>query len=335
MTTIGRLDTVLRRHWATLAPGEPPPTCFSFLLLTKGTEPVGKVVLLAFAGDERVPRFALKLARLKEHNSAIQNEYQNLRRIAGHGRHGRVRTPESLLCWENEGRLCLVESVVEGVDLWQATSRSRSVAFVAPIVEWLIHLSRMTVECRSQPLTEHVTASVERAARQVRTAQERRVLDAAIRHLQTLPAGPLPVVFEHDDMGTWNITVSREGHLGVLDWESSRPDGLPARDLFYFLAHYGFMMDESRTPADRLRSFVATFLRRGPFAHIATSAVHRYADALRLSHAWLGPLFLMCWLGHATAEVDRVGTALSDSLFWRMLALALDHDCRLHFLEAS
>ena len=335
MITIGRVDTVLRRQWGMLAPGEPPPTDISFMMLTKGVEPVGKVVLLAFLADECRPRFVLKLARLKEHNPSIRNEYENLRLIAAHGRHGCVLTPESLLCWEDEGRLCLIETVVEGVDLRQANLRSRSVAFVAPIVEWLIHLSRVTAGGRSAAPAEDVTASVAHAAHYIRTEQERRVLDAVVQHLRALPAAPLPRVFEHADMGTWNVTVSREGHLGILDWESSRPDGLPARDLFYFLAHYGFMMHASRTPSQRLVSFTETFLRQGPFARIAIEAIHRYTDALRLSPAWLGPLFLICWLRHATAEVDRVGTGLTDSFFWRMLTLALDHDCRLNFLEAS
>lgn len=335
MITTGRLAAILRQHWDTLAPGEPTPTGASFLVLTKGVEPVGKIVLLAFVADERRPRFVLKLARLKAHNSAIQNEHRNLRMLAGHGRHGAVLTPESLLCWEDEGRRCLLESVVAGMDLWQAHAQSRSLAFVAPIVDWLIHLGRITVGCRSEPPAGDVTGPVVRAAGQVRTATERQVLEATAHRLRVLPAGPLPRVFEHNDMGTWNVTVSREGTLGVLDWESARPEGLPALDLFYFLAHCGFMVHGTRTPADRLASFEETFLRHGPFARVAMSAIHRYTDALGLSRAWLGPLFLSCWLQHATAEVDRRGTGLSDSLFWRVLTLALDRDCRFNFLEAA
>jgi hypothetical protein len=176
---------------------------------------------------------------------------------------------------------------------------------------------------------------VDRAVRHVRSERERRVLEVTARHLQARPTDRLPRVFEHDDMGTWNVTVSRAGTIGILDWESSRHDGFPASDLFYFLAHYGFMIHATRTPADRLESFAETFFRHGSFARVATAAVRRYTDALGVSRAWLLPLFLTCWLQHAAAEVARTGKRLSDSLFWQMLAVALDHDGRLNVLEGS
>lgn len=335
MITTGRLRAVINQHWGALAAGERPPDRLSFLLLTKGREPVGKIVVLTFVAGEAAPRFIIKLARLKEHNPAIQAEYLNLRLISAHGNHGRVRTPEPLLCWEDDGRVCLVESVVDGVDLWNANSRVRSVAFVDPVVDWLIHLGRLPLGRRTEHTVDAIADMVAHAARHVRSEAERCQLEAITRHLEGRPADCLPHVFEHDDMGTWNVTVSRAGTIGILDWESTRYDGFPAADLFFFLAHYGFMMHATRTQADRLESFAETFFRHGSFARVAMSAVRRYTAALGVPRPWLLPLFLTCWLQHATAEVTRVGTPLSDSLFWQMLAVTLDHDGRLNVLEAS
>ena len=99
--------------------------------------------------------------------------------------------------------------------------------------------------------------------------------------------------------------------------------------------HYGAMMDTASATADRLRSFVETFLGDGRFARVATSAVHRYADALGLSRGWLGPLFMACWLEQATIDVEREGVQLGGSLSWQMLVVTLERDCRFNFAEEA
>jgi aminoglycoside phosphotransferase (APT) family kinase protein len=335
MITTGHLGAAIRQHWHAFTDGERPPERLSFLLLTKGDQSLGKMVLLTFVAGEARPRFVVKLGRLKEHNDAIQTEYRNLQRIEAYGRHGRVRTPRPLLCWEDAGRLCLLESALDGPDLWRATARARSVAFLDPIVDWLIHLARSTQGPRPRHPAVMCTELIDRVAGHVRSGQDHAQLETISRQLARHPADPLPQVFQHDDMGTWNVTVAPDGTIGILDWEASRHDGVPAVDLFYFLAFYGSMMDTVLAPADRLRSFVETFFGHGPFARLARSAVHRYAQALALSRGWLAPLFGICWLQQTIVDVERDGFALSDSLSWQMLATMLERDGRFNFLEAA
>jgi Phosphotransferase enzyme family len=334
MITTGRLSAVIDQHWPALTNGERSPGRLSFLMLTKGHDPVGKIVLLTFVAGEALPRFVAKLSRLKRHNDTIEAEHRNLQLISAHGHHGRVRTPKPLLCWEDDGRLCLLESVLEGPDLWRVNSRARSLAFLDPVVDWLIHLGRTTLAPRTRHPADTFTELIDRVAGHARAEREQGVLEAITRRLDRRPAPP-PQLFQHDDMGTWNVTVARDGTIGILDWESSRPDGLPAVDLFYFLAYYGAMMDGALATADRLRSFVETFFGHGTFARVATSAVHRYADALPLSRGWLAPLFVACWLQQTVVDVEREGVPLCDSLSWQMLAATLERDGRFNFLEAA
>lgn len=335
MITTGRLNAVIGQHWPALTDGERPPGRLSFLLLTKGRNPFGKIVFLIFVGDEALPRFVVKLGRLKEHNDLIETEYRNLQLVSAHGRHGRVRTAEPLLCWQDDGRLCLLESVLDGPDLRQANSRTRSLVFLDPIVDWLINLARTTRGPRTTHPGHTFTELIDRAAGHVRSDREQGVLQAITRQLNGHPADPLPLVFQHDDLGTWNVAVAPDGTIGILDWDSSRHDGFPAVDLFYFLAYYGAMLDTALATADLLESFVETFFGDGTFARVATGAVQRYTDAVALPRGWLGPLFVTCWLQQAILDVEREGVALSDTLAWQLLAVTLERDCRLNFLEGA
>jgi aminoglycoside phosphotransferase (APT) family kinase protein len=286
------------------------------------------------AGEDR-PRFVVKLGRLRPHDEAIRTEHRNLTRLAALTPHGRVRTPEPLLCWEDDGRPCLVQSVLEGSDLWRANSRARSLAPLDPLVDWLIHLARATAAPGASFPATTFARLIDRAAGLVGPGQDRQMLQTLGRRLDTWPTGPLPRVFEHDDLGTWNVMLAPDGSLGVLDWESSRPEGLPAVDLFYFLAYYGALMEATDSTPGRLRSFVATFFGHGPFARIARSAVRRYAEAMSLPHAWLGPLFLTCWLQQAITDVARQELALADSIAWQMLRATLERDGQPSFLEGA
>lgn len=323
MITADRITGVLRERWRELGGAGSPPSRFSFILMTKGREPVGKVVLLAFADAERTPRFAIKLARLKAHAAALEAECLNLRRLARYGADACVVTPRALLYVEEHGEPMLIESVIDGVSLDDARFRVVPIAVVATIAGWLTHLARGPRLAPDGDRRETFPELFRRARRHAATGGERDVLDRLSGRLLAVEADGLPEVFEQRDMGTWNVMVARDGTMGVLDWESSRPRGFPAWDLFYFLAHYGFLADRATTPRARIRSFHGTFFGTRGFGAVARSAVRRYADAVGAPEASLGPLFLGCWLHHALSEATRLGCRLSDSLFWRMLAAGL------------
>ena len=333
MITRDRIAVLLRENWSRLGNGDPCPRGFTFVMVTKGTEPIGKVVLLVFPAGERTPRFALKLGRSPRQNQALEAEHENLVAVGHYASGGRVITPTPLLKGEDEGRLYLVLSVVHGVSVWEAASRSRSITFVAPIVDWLIHLGRASARTPQASGADDLAALVERAGGHAATREERRVLQYTAGRLRTLEV--LPRVFEHRDMGTWNLMVSRNGTIGILDWESSCADGFAAWDLFYFLAHYGFMVHGATSRDERVRSFGETFFHLHGFGATARAAVRRYAEALGLAEERLGPLFLACWLHHALFEVSRLQIKLSDSLFWQLLALTLERECRREFLETE
>ena len=316
---------VLLRNWDALGGGTDRPSDFSFVLVTKGREAVGKLVLLAFPDHERSPRFAIKLARLPEQDAALQAEYGNLRFLGSRASHGRVHAPKALLCEQVTGSLMLVESVVDGTEL-SYVAGARAGLFVEPVVDWLIHLGLSTAGKRPPDgcSVEDVSALLSRAGRHAGGEAERRTLERLSDELSGLDDRPLPRVFEQRDMGTWNLMVAADGSIGVVDWESSTADGFPLWDLFYFLAHHAFMVHRSGARGDEVRTYTETFFGHDRFARTCGTAIRRYAAALGVGPALLPALLAGCWLHHAVSEATRLGIPLSESLFWKMLVATLD-----------
>jgi aminoglycoside phosphotransferase (APT) family kinase protein len=216
------------------------------------------------------------------------------------------------------------------------TPRTRLAALVDPVVDWLIHLARHT-RLVGPPgrRVEDLSTLIDRARRHATTGDEREALDRVSGHLRRAgPRCPLRV-FEHGDLATWNLMMSPSGAIVVLDWERSTPDGVPTWDLFYFLAHYGFLMHETSDPGPDLAAFRETYFSLGPFGRTVARAVRRYTGALDVSEDWLVTLFLSCWVHHTLSDLARGVRRLSDSPFWHMAALTLDRDCRLNFLASD
>jgi len=329
MISTERISELLRRYWHVVGGGDPAPSHFSYIMVTKGSEPVGKLVFLVFGSRDSLPRLAIKLARSEQQNLNLQMEYENLRTIASFAANGRVVTPTPLVCLAEDGFVWLAESVVDGIELG-INDLSRGHLMFATVVDWLVHLGLSTLGLRSNGPRAHDLPELVRWGEQhVTTDGERAVLARAAESLYRLDSQQVPRVFEQRDMGPWNLLCSRDGTIAVVDWESARATGFPAWDLFYFLAHCGFMVDRSNDMPARIKSYEETFWGRSTFSKNARSALGRYIRSLALDEEWLGALAVGCWLHHTLSEVARLGIRPSQSLFWHMLIATLDRKCRL------
>jgi hypothetical protein len=114
--------------------------------------------------------------------------------------------------------------------------------------------------------------------------------------------GPLPAVCEQRDFGPWNVLVTANGGLAVLDWESSETRGLPGLDLIYFLTFLALALGGAITPA-RIRESYKTIMSRSTSAGaVLHESLERYVGRTGLNPADLRPLRLLCWLLHCRSE---------------------------------
>jgi aminoglycoside phosphotransferase (APT) family kinase protein len=92
------------------------------------------------------------------------------------------------------------------------------------------------------------------------------------------------------------------GGLGVLDWESAEPEGLPALDLLYFLAYASFAADRARDRDTRVASYRRSLDPGTRTGAVRRECLARYMAAQGLDPAQLRPLRALVWLMHTPSD---------------------------------
>jgi hypothetical protein len=120
------------------------------------------------------------------------------------------------------------------------------------------------------------------------------------RMARELADRPVVVVAAHNDLTFANVVDSADG-IGILDWESATPEGLPTTDLWYALTD-GLARADRISHADALAALVGGRSRldgglTGAAAAVATAAGASPAERSIALHA--------CWLQHAADEIER------------------------------
>jgi len=315
----------LREGWATWGLG-PLPERLSTLLVTGGPRSVSKVVLLAFAEPSPAPLVAIKAPRVAAAAAGIRREASALEAV-GRRRSGSVPgVPRLLFCREIDGVPFVGETALDGRPLETVLVRGTFHAWATKVTDWLAALAEAAPALPAahwrEAIVEPTLAAFTDAFGAVVDRGLLREAEGVMRDV-----GDLPPVIEQRDFGPWNLLVTAEGELAVLDWESAAVEGLPTLDLLYFLAYASFNVDRAETPERRITSY-----RRSLDPSSATGAVRReclarYLDALGLKPACLAPLRVLVWLIHAQSDfrhaaADAGGSPTADALK-RSLSLAL------------
>jgi hypothetical protein len=293
------------------------PERLAWTLLTGGRRSVNKVVALGFAGADEAPRLAVKIGRVPESADALLREARALEAL--HAQRRPIRgVPRLLFCRSQGSTVMLGQTAVAGRPLARALRRDNALELALRATDWLTGLAVATApsppsDWRAR-IVDPVLSEFERSYGPV---LDRAMLHDALRAIDTL--GPLPAVHEQRDFAPWNLLLTRDAELVVLDWESAELCGLPLLDLTYFLTHAAFYLEHA--PArGRLRETYRATLDPGTFVGaIATRCVERYAVQLALPPAALRPLRLLTWMVHARSEfrqlsVDAAGPPAPDLL---------------------
>lgn len=119
-----------------------------------------------------------------------------------------------------------------------------------------------------------------------------------------LPRGfeSIPAVFCHNDLGTWNLTLSGTG-FGVVDWEGADRHGFPLWDLAYFL------LDVLTLPNDdvskRVERGLAILAGEVEQSIDFWRPVGAYAERMNLPERIIRPLLTACLIFHSKSAASR------------------------------
>ncbi len=310
------LEEVIRHEWDGWGFG-PPPDRLTWLLLTGGRRSINKVVGLVFGGADRSPRLAVKFARSEFDEDGLRREAETLESLAS-TRPALERLPRALRFERRCGRLSLVETAVPGEPLIFRLERETYAYLASRATAWLTELAGAPArEPRAvwwpRLIDERLHEFEEtfgRVASQAELAQAR----ASLSRL-----GELPVVCEHRDFAPWNVLLNEELQIGLVDWESSEPRGLPALDLIYFLTYCAFLIDDALASGSTLESYSRMLASDTFTGRVARSCEFAYCERVGIDPELLGPLRLLGWIIHSRSEYERLvadaaGVPLSSAL---------------------
>jgi glycosyltransferase involved in cell wall biosynthesis len=286
-----------RRNANPVGDVELPPSA-PLLLLTGGHRSINKVVGFPFAPGEAKPSAAVKFARVPEAEPGLEREARVLRRL-GDERPDLAGVPHLRSKGRRASRLAVVEDVVEGRSLLELLRPHNFEEMTMRVTRLLIDLARTEVQGAEwrRRLVEEPLAEFESQFGPVLGEPVLAQVREALTGLGELPPAP-----EHRDCSPWNIVIAPSGEPVLLDWESAEPDGLPALDLFYFLANCAFVLDKAFEGGSVRESYARLLDPAGEHGRVAQRAVTEYAGALRISPEDFRRLRLLCWIVHSRSD---------------------------------
>ncbi|HEU5149452.1 MAG TPA: hypothetical protein VFU19_03080 [Iamia sp.] len=281
-------------------------------LVTPGYRRSRAVIGVTTDGTGRRLHGVAKVARRPEDDAGVAVEAAALgelaRRTGGFG-----AAPQGARALHRGGRLVLVEGAVAGRPLDRRAVRRDPVAALVAGRRWVDALPRSAPTPPAEDGRAETLLRAPLAAVAARPGIDPATVEAAAGVLGTLAAIPLPVVFEHGDLGHPNLLVDR-GTLRAVDWERARPDGLPLHDLVFLVA---YLTESAERPA-ALGPAVVRALRPHGWAR-AELDVH--VERLALDRRAIPGLQVACWT-RCLAARPADATAPREEALWRAAVAA-------------
>ncbi len=254
------------------------------------------------------PHVVLKAARLVGGGRDLAAEAEALRRVeASLGAAGAA--PVLLGSDQHGDPAYLVETGLVGPALDPAAVRRDPARAARAIAQLAARIPPGSVDGAADPRVQTVGRLVGPALAIVREragASLRDLVEATERTLEPDMDGLLPVVVEHGDLAHPNLIRVGDGMLGAVDWERSRPDGLPLHDLVTGLAYVTAAARGATRPVDIATAFRAAV--EGPDPWIR-DVIDAELGRLGIRPDLRGALLLAPWLRAAAWLAERTDPA--------------------------
>lgn len=340
-------------HWVSLRTGRPAPAKIQWIVLNGGMSKHSKLVCPCWLEDDPEPALVLKFQRDPQYNDLLDAEYRALTNVQSYLPGEQARTPLPCGSLSIEGKLVTVETTVPGRPLAtylqeHPRSQSRTLRLWESFALWLARLH--VNSARPATDTEMATllldplhnAGEELALSQRESESMRQLYDTALKLSQD---SPLPLVYNHNDLGAPNVMSIAGKFRGVVDWESGG-FGLPGTDLIYFLGSFAQLARSE----GQLRGFKEMFFESGTSSTARGSEIspgtaqqwlEDYCRRLGISTRWLPVLFGLCWTMHARNEKHQAerqiapASSRTPGYFRRCLRFYLENMERLSIVESA
>jgi hypothetical protein len=245
-----------------------------------------------------MPRVAESVQGLK-HEAAMLEAVHARRTTAMRG------VPQIVFCEEHDTYSLLGETALNGVPLFTQLNRHNYRAWALKATDWLIELAGDAPSvARDQWWSRLIEPVLRNFDESFGPILDQRDLKATRRILAQVEA--LPPIIEQRDFSPWNVLISTDDELMVLDWESAELDGLPLVDLIYFLTYLAFFVEDAMETGRFVEAYQKCWSEQTVIGQVNAECLKRYCAALRLDDACVPALRLFTWLLHSRSERARL-----------------------------
>ena len=300
----------------------PPRTLAAFIeqvggraaCLAMSRDPNAKVTILLFPPGAARPAYVAKVPTTDVAACSVEREAEQLAQV-GRRELGPVSTtvPRVVATVEHLGLPVLVMTAMPGQSMlaayhsWRHTARPKTVAAdFAAAGSWLAGLQGAVATGEQASLAQLVDGVPETIGRRFGHLPGADADLADLSSLRDRLAGfhtPQSVV--HGDFWAGNLMIEDGRVRGVIDWESARLAGTPARDLARFTTSYSLYLDRHTRPGRRVAGHPALRAGRwGAGVEYAIDGTGWYPDLAR---------------SFVATGLQRLGTSAS---CWRDVLLA-------------
>jgi hypothetical protein len=268
-------------------------------LLTPGQgDPLSRGVFHLFPAGASRPRWALKFARVTDHDEQFVRDQRGLA-VAASGSVLSDHAPRLIGRFVAGGLHASLETAATGQRLMRllhsSAPRGRKRALIDEVAAWIVAVA---AETRAPP--SELVPEIERLEREV--LPEWKSVGARAGLASDLP--PVPAVAQHNDLGVRNLIVGDDGFT-VLDWEFARRLGLPLWDLWYFLADATARLDGAYAPDRQELYFASLFKGELPASDWLFRWTRTAVEASAVPAGAVGAIATLFWLHHGLSHGTR------------------------------
>lgn len=297
-------------------------------LSARGKFNANKTIFYLFDRRGGKASMVIKMTRAQEFNPRLENEHRVLSLLHQNGFAAPGTFPQPLFFGYHANLAIFGQKAVHGEPFRSRTKATADCPIAQDAIDWIVKLG--TASCHKSAATPvEVAETLMKLFRRFAEIYplspfESEFLVTQIKGISRI-SKRFPLVFQHGDPGTWNMLVSAEDRVIVIDWEAGEPQGLPLWDLFYFLRTYGSWVARCKGEKDSLASFTRSFLEPSALHDLLVKTTGCLRTGIGLETECLAPLFYTCWMHRALKESTRLTAAsLASGHYFNLLRRCIE-----------
>jgi len=303
---------------------------FKYGFSARGKYRSNKVIFFIFKNSKNLPEFVTKITRESIFNYRLENEYQMLSNLLEYKILKSGTFPEPLSLDYHMNLACLSEKAVQGKPFRDRTKASINCPVFLNAISLLSQLGVNSTRLDKTKNSDTISGLSILINDFINVYNPTKMQKDFLWEQFTALANnqkSLPSVFQHGDPGTWNMIVTENDKVILLDWESGESEGMPLWDIFYFFKTYVSWV--SRVNLGYHTPIITSqyFIEKSDWVSFLRDYINQYCTQIQLDVCLVKPLFYFTWMHRALKESARLKQhQLKNGQYFNLLQIFIEKE---------